>query len=104
MADVTIEHDGDETSGKYTATVAGAQETGKLTWKAKAGSDGQVRIADHTIVPPAIGGKGVAAQLVEALVADARDQGFKVVPQCSYVAAKFDKNPDWSDLRAEPSH
>ena len=38
-------------------------------------------------------------KLVEALVADAREQGFKIVPACSYVAAKFDENPGWSDLR-----
>ena len=102
MTDVTITHEGDETSGKYTAEVAGASETGKLTWKAR-GGDTDVRIADHTIVPPVIGGQGVAAQLVEALVADARHNGFKIVPQCSYVAAKFEKNPDWGDLLAEPS-
>ena len=45
--------------------------------------------------------RGVAAELVERLVADARDEGFKIVPQCSYVAAKFADNPDWHDLRAD---
>ncbi len=96
MTEVTITHEGNETSGKYTAEVAGAEETGKLTWKAR----GNVRIADHTVVPPAIGGRGVAARLVEALIADARNQGFKIDPQCSYVAAKFKRNPDWADLLA----
>ncbi|WP_114521099.1 GNAT family N-acetyltransferase [Altererythrobacter sp. ZODW24] len=99
MTEVTITHEGGETSGKYTAEVAGADETGKLTWKAR-GGDPAVRIADHTIVPPAIGGQGVAAKLVDALIADAREQGFKIVPQCSYVAAKFERNPDWADLLA----
>ncbi len=100
MSEVTITHISDETRGKYTAEVAGADETGKLTWKAR-GGDSNVRVADHTLMPPAIGGQGVAAKLVDALIADAREQGFKIDPQCSYVAAKFKRNPEWADLLAE---
>ena len=84
-------------SGEYVAHLPDSEATGRLTWKAR--SEG-VRVADHTLVPPAIGGRGVAAALVDALVADAREQGFRIVPQCSYVAAKFRENPDWADLRA----
>jgi predicted GNAT family acetyltransferase len=47
-------------------------------------------------------GQGVAQVLVEALVADARAQGFKIVPQCSYVAALFRRHPEWADLLATP--
>ena len=50
-------------------------------------------------MPKEIGGRGVAGVLVDALVADAREQGFKIKPVCSYVAKKFDDNPDWADLR-----
>ena len=46
-------------------------------------------------------GRGIAQQLVEAMVADAREQGFTIEPQCSYVAALFRRNPDWADVRAE---
>ena len=46
------------------------------------------------------GGRGVAGKLVEALIADARAQGFTVVPECSYVAAAFKRHPEWSDLLA----
>jgi hypothetical protein len=42
----------------------------------------------------------VAARLVEAMVADARENDFKVKPVCSYVVAKFDRNPGWADVRA----
>jgi predicted GNAT family acetyltransferase len=55
-------------------------------------------VAEHTLVPPAIGGRGVAARLVEALVADARSEGFIIEPQCSYVAAAFARHPEWGDL------
>ena len=96
-ANVTIEHEDNTTHGEYVASVEGSEHTGKLTWKAR----GEARIADHTLVPPEIGGRGVAAQLVEALVADAKSEGFTIVPQCSYVEAQFRKHPEWADLRAE---
>lgn len=89
----------DQTSrGAYRAELAGAGGTAELTWKAM----GPLRIADHTFVPPEMRGRGIAEQLVEALVADARSDGFKIVPRCSYVAALFRRHPEWSDLLAEP--
>lgn len=94
---VTISKSGDEKGGEYRAAVEGSDHIGRLTWKA-GGED--VRIADHTLVPPEIGGRGIAAQLVDALVADARAEGFKIVPQCSYVEAQFRRHPQWADLRA----
>ncbi|WP_232366801.1 GNAT family N-acetyltransferase [Alteripontixanthobacter muriae] len=91
-----ITHHDETTHGEYVATVEGADAKGRLTWKAR----GNARIADHTLVPPAIGGRGVALDLVKALVADARAEGFTIVPQCSYVEAQFRKHPEWADLRA----
>jgi len=96
MTDVTITRHDDGSSGEYHAHVDGSEHIGRLTWVAR----GNVRVAEHTLVPEAIGGCGVAGQLVEALVADAREHGFTVAPACSYVAYRFDQNPDWSDLRA----
>ena len=55
----------------------------------------------HTIVPPEIGGRGIAGQLMQALIADARAQGFRIVPECSYVVAQFRRHPEWADLLAE---
>lgn len=102
---VTITHHAQGQGGKYIATLEGESHTGSLEWAPQTGLPREsvakdVRVATHTIVPDAIGGRGIAAQLVERLVQDARKKGFKIVPQCSYVAAKFDQNPDWADLRA----
>lgn len=94
--EITITRHQDGGQGEYHARVAGQSAIGRLTWV----QQGNVRIAEHTIVPPEIGGRGVAARLVDALVADARTEGLKVVPQCSYVAAAFDKHPEWADLLA----
>ena len=96
MTDVTITRHERPGGGAYHAHVAGSRALGRLTWIE---ADG-VRVAEHTIVPPEIGGMGVAARLVDALVEDARKQGFKVKPECSYVAASFDRHPEWADLRA----
>ena len=96
---VTITHETHVNGGRYVAHVEGETHTGHLDWEPTHLRD--VRVATHTIVPPEIGGRGVAARLVERLIEDARMQGFRVVPQCWYVAKKFDENPAWSDLRAD---
>lgn len=98
-SDITITRSGTPARGEYVAHVAGSTVEGRLTWQAAPGhDDGAVRIADHTLVPSEIGGRGVAGRLVEALVADARAEGFRVVPACSYVAAAFRRHPEWADL------
>ena len=95
MDDISVTRHEHGSSGEYHATVAGSSAIGRLTWTERDG----IRAAEHTLVPPEIGGRGVAAKLVEALVADARQHGFKIDPQCSYVAAAFARHPDWADLR-----
>ncbi|HEY4202339.1 MAG TPA: GNAT family N-acetyltransferase [Devosiaceae bacterium] len=55
---------------------------------------------DHTGVPPEYRGQGIAERLVNAGIADAREQGFKIKPYCSYVTAQFRRHPEWEDLRA----
>ncbi len=88
-------------SGEYHAHIPGSDEIGRLTWVLrKDAQGGAVRVAEHTLVPPSLGGQGIAAKLVEALIADARAQGFHIVPECSYVAAAFKRHPEWADLRA----
>ncbi len=55
----------------------------------------------HTQVPEAIGGRGIAAALVEAALAHARANGLKVVPRCSYAASYLSRHPQHADLRAD---
>ena len=88
----------DETThGTYRAELPGASRAAELAWRAS----GNARIANHTFVPPEMRGLGIAQQLVEALVADARARGFTIVPQCSYVDVLFRRHPEWADLLAE---
>lgn len=96
METVTITAHEKGESGEYRAHVAGSDVIGRLTWTMRDGA----RVAEHTLVPKEIGGRGVAGKLVEALIADARAKGFRIVPECSYVVAAFEKHPEWADLRA----
>ncbi|MBN8261522.1 MAG: N-acetyltransferase [Xanthomonadales bacterium] len=54
----------------------------------------------HTIVPPAIGGRGIAGELVRAALLHARNEGLRVDPQCSYADAWMRKHPEFDALRA----
>jgi predicted GNAT family acetyltransferase len=82
--------------GEYRATVPGIAGMARLTWV----TNGPDRIAEHTLVPEPLAGRGIAGKLVEALIADARREGFHIVPSCSYVAAAFARHPEWADLKA----
>ena len=62
-------------------------------------SEGRM-VIEHTGVPEAIGGRGVAAQLVKAALDHARAAGWKVVPACSYSAVYVQRHPEYADLLA----
>lgn len=97
----TITHHVQGAGGRYVAAVDDAPEQGYLEWEPGGERDGkEIRIAAHTIVPRAIGGRGIAGALVERLVEDAGRQGFLIRPDCSYVARKFSENPDWAEFKA----
>ncbi|NWG73882.1 MAG: N-acetyltransferase [Rubrivivax sp.] len=52
----------------------------------------------HTEVPPALQGRGIAAALVAAALAHARERGLRVRPLCSYVAVYMRRHPETLDL------
>ena len=55
----------------------------------------------HTLVPPEIGGRGIAAELMSAALSTARAAGWSVTASCSYAAAYMAKHPQDS---AEQRH
>jgi uncharacterized protein len=57
-------------------------------------------IADHTEVSEALRGTGAGLLLVERLVADARAEGFKIMPLCPFTNAMRRKHPEWADAFA----
>lgn len=60
--------------------------------------EGDRIVFTHTLVPPAIEGKGVGSKLIRAALESARDQRLKVVPQCPFVAAYIERHPEYRDL------
>ena len=95
---ITITHDASESRGRYEASVEGRDGSGELTYSRV--SPVKV-IADHTGVDDSLRGTGVGVALVERLVADARRDGFTIVPLCPFVAAQFRRHPDWADVMAD---
>ena len=52
----------------------------------------------HTRVPKAVGGRGIAAALMEAALVHARASGWRVVPKCSYAVAYLGRHREWADI------
>lgn len=93
-SEVRREDHGD--SGRYVIAFDDGTE-GEMTYRRV--RHGVIAI-DHTGVPHQHRGGGHAARLVLAGIADARREGTKIIPLCSYVEAQFRRHPDWADLRA----
>ena len=89
-----VRHEKGETSGRYLIDLAPGivaemtyQRTGPNTI-----------LIDHTRVPPEYRGKNIAEKLMGHVIDDARKNGSKIIPVCSYVVAQFKRHPNWSDL------
>ena len=82
----------DAASGRFSMRLDGHEA--ELVYRRQ---DGRMLI-DHTGVPEAIGGRGVAGALVKAALDYARRQGWRVVPACSYSAAYVQRHPEYADL------
>ncbi len=62
--------------------------------------DGNVMHVLHTIVPDAVGGRGIAGQLTEYAINLARKNDWKINPVCTYTVAYFKRHPEINDIRA----
>ena len=96
MAAIAITLDNtDARHGRYVARVDGLDGEAELvfTWRGE-----KLLSADHSFSPEALRGSGAALALLERLVADARAQGFRIIPLCPYVRAKYVEHPAWADV------
>ena len=93
--ELTVLREDGPTRGRYVIHLAPGFEA-EMTFRKAA--DNTITV-DHTGVPREYEGRGIAAKLVNKAVADAREQGFKIIPVCSYVVAQFRRHPEWADLR-----
>lgn len=58
-------------------------------------------IIEHTEVPAALQGKGLAGKIVSAALDHARAQHLKVMPLCPYAAAFIRRHAQYQDLVVE---
>ena len=81
-----------EADNRFETTVDGALCVLDYTF-----ADGVLAI-DHVIVPPEVGGRGIAGSLVRTALDTAREQGWRVIPNCTYAAAWIERHPGYLDL------
>jgi uncharacterized protein len=72
-------------------------ETGLIRYRELAG---HVLDLDHTFVPPALRGAGIASRLTEHALRYARERGYRVIPSCPFVAAFIERHPEHRNLLA----
>lgn len=98
MNDIMIERQDGPRHGRYVARVTGIEAEAELTYTHR----GPALIsADQTDAPDVLRGIGAAAALVDYLIADARCSGFRIIPLCPYVRARYEKHPVWRDVMTD---
>ena len=50
--------------------------------------------ANHTYTPRALRGQGIAGKLYDAMITDAKAEGYKIIPGCPYIEVKFKRHPE----------
>lgn len=73
------------------------EDVAQLLWKSVAPD---VIVAVSTQVPESMRGMRVGEALVNALIADALTEGYRIIPKCPYVRARGPRHPDWDQVAA----
>lgn len=78
-----------EAEGRYELDVNG--ETAFSLYR----QHGNHLIVFHTEVPASMEGKGVGSALARGVLADAKERGLEVVPECEFLAAYIKRHPQY---------
>jgi uncharacterized protein len=73
---------------------------GRLFGIAEYRRTGDVMVLPHTVIQAPERAKGWGEVLVRGALDDIRRQGYRIVPQCWFVAEFVDLNPQYADLVA----
>ncbi len=73
---------------------------GYADYSDRAVGDRKVRDFQHTLTFPEFRGRGIAGQVVEFGLRDARRAGFSVIPTCWYVEKFIDEHREYAELVA----
>ncbi len=99
MTNLTIDREEDAGGGRYVAMLDGVES--ELTFTRATRDGRKLMIIDHTGVPSVLSGRGVGLALVRRVVEDARAEGVRLVPHCSFVRVMMNRHPEWQDVLAE---
>lgn len=77
---------------------SGIGEPAVITYR----QQGDAIVIEHTYVPTALRGKGIAAELTHDVLLEARRLGWKIVPDCSYVETYIQRHAEFIDLLHQP--
>jgi predicted GNAT family acetyltransferase len=87
----------EDADGRYELTIDGTR-VGVATYRDAA----ERRVFLHTEIDPEFGGRGLATELIEWAVADARGKGKRIVAQCPMVARYLTRHHEFDDIVDEP--
>jgi len=94
FANMPLSHSG--ATKTFTFTRDGGEGTAVLLYDVV--DEGRVWELWHTEVPAQYRGKGLAAELVRAVLGWMREKGIKAVPTCSYIVALVERESEWDDV------
>lgn len=94
--EIKIEWNEDAEGGRYWMRL----ESGEEAYLSYTHAGENIISINHTMVPRAFRGHGVAQKLVNRAIADAKANDRRIVPVCSYVEAQFRRHKEWAPLRA----
>lgn len=74
----------------------------KLIGRCQYRIDGDKWVIYHTDIDKDYGGRGIALSLVESIISSAREEGKRIVSECSYVRHIFEKDREkYKDIIAD---
>lgn len=91
-----VEREDGPSRGRYFIHLSGGFEA-EMTYRRI--GDNAIAI-DHTYTPPEFRGQNIAFRMMERAIADARRNGIKIHPECSYAVIQFRRHREWADLLA----
>lgn len=91
-----VEREDSPSRGRYVIRLPGDLEA-EMTFR-KIGDS--VIAIDHTYTPPEFRGRNIAFQMMAKGIHDARRDGVRIRPECSYAVVQFRRHPEWEDLLA----
>lgn len=92
MSDPQVRHEENGSKGRYFIRHESGES--ELTYSVASAA---LKIADHTAVAEGQEGQGVGLVMLKVFIADARREGFKILPLCPFVNAQRRKHPEWAD-------